>query len=215
MKKSLLIAAFVPLALASVTLADSVSYSSNLPYAKTDWISTLELPRFNPALGTLTKVQLAVTGDVSTELTITNNASTSSHGSAKTEVIIAVQDILGSFLVGPDILTPQTGYAYNLSAGESVTSGALTKSKTDSQDITSSEVLSEFTGLGNISLNASTFTQTLLANTGGNTAADQVTTADITGLITYTFTPTASIPEPASVGFVGLGVVGLLARRRR
>jgi hypothetical protein len=68
-------------------------------------------------------------------------------------------------------------------------------------------------GNGNISLNASTFTQTLLANTGGNTAASQVTDANLTGNVIYTYTV---VPEPSTFGLLALGLSALpLLRRQR
>jgi hypothetical protein len=62
---------------------------------------------------------------------------------------------------------------------------------------------------------AGTYTQTLLANTGGNTAASQVTQAMATGTVTYYYT--VITPEPASLSILGSALLGTLAfaRRRR
>ena len=109
-----------------------------------------------------------------------------------------------------DLLSPD--FAYILAPGGSITSGTLTKSGSDTQIYTSAVVLSEFTGPGSITLNASTYTQTLLANTGGNTAAGQVTTGSATGTVTYNFTP---VPEPSAFVMLGLLVVGLMGRAVR
>ena len=68
-----------------------------------------------------------------------------------------------------------------LHPADSTTSGRLSTTGTKDNFYTLSSLLAEFTGPGNISLAASTFTQTLLANNGGNTYSSQVTNAGLTG----------------------------------
>ncbi|MFO0946409.1 MAG: choice-of-anchor E domain-containing protein [Planctomycetota bacterium] len=127
-----------------------------------------------------------------------------------------VQDS-GNNLVDDPIDLISSAFVYSLGPGGSTSSGTLVKSGTSSETYTAAAVLAAFTGLGNITLDASTFTQTLLANTGGNTSADQVTSAQLTGTVTYYYEPTA-VPEASSVlmvSLVGLGAVGAYYRRRR
>jgi hypothetical protein len=64
-------------------------------------------------------------------------------------------------------------------------------------------------------LPASTITQTDLANTRGNTAASQVTDAAMTGTVTYDYIPAPLVPEPSTLAFLGVGLVGLLEYMRR
>jgi hypothetical protein len=211
--------ALVLLAVASVALPARASTLGPLPTTTpiaptlTDWTGTLEFPQFDPSLGTLISVELTISGAISTDITVTNSATTGSDGTVKTECLFTVQDS-GNNLVAPqlDLLSPV--FSYSLVPGGSISSGTLTKSGSDTQTYTSPVVLSEFTGLGSITLNASTFTQTLLANTGGNTAAGQVTTGSVTGTVTYNFTP---VPEPstlAMLGFFAVGLVGCAMRRK-
>ncbi len=187
--------------------------STPIPYGLTDWIGALTFPQFNPDLGTLNSVTLDLTGGLTTTLTIQNYALSESTGTVKTELQVTVQNG-GNNLNAPelDLLSPSFGYSLN--AGQGITSGLLTENGSDDEVYTSAPVLSEFTGGGTITLPASTFTQTLLANHGGNTDASQVTDAQLTGTVTYNYT----VPEPSRfVALLGLGAVGLVGygwRRR-
>ena len=180
-----------------------------IPATSTDWSSTLSFPQFNPSLGTLEKVQIDLSGSMSTVLTITNEATISSSGNARTEVLITVQDA-GNNLNAPELDLMNTAFSYSLGPHQSVSSGTRTKSGSSSDQYTDGAVLTEFTGTGAILLNAGTFTQTLLANTGGNTSSSQVTNAQLTGTVTYYYL----IPEPTTMALLGLGTLGLLRRKK-
>jgi hypothetical protein len=186
-------------------------YTTSTPISSTltDWSGSLAFPKFNSALGTLTKVQLDLSGSLTTVLTVTNDAPTGSSGNAKMELQMTVQDA-GINLNVPelDLFSPE--FSYLIGAGQSVTSNILTKSGTSSDQYTSAPIIAEFTGPGTIVLPASTFTQTWLTNTGGNTFVAQSTYAQLTGTVTYTYTP---VPEPATLSLLGLGLVGLVKRR--
>lgn len=181
-----------------------------IPATLTDWSLSLSFPQFNPSLGTLTSVSLSLTGSISTTLTVNNTSLSASSGTAKTEVQFSVGQALG--LTDPviDLFSPT--YAYTLAPGGSSSSGLLTKTGSSSDTYTLGSILAAFTGVGNIVLPASTFTQTLLANTGGNTASSQVTDASLTGTVVYNYT---AVPEPTSLAIAGLAAAALALRKRR
>jgi hypothetical protein len=52
----------------------------------------------------------------------------------------------------------------------------------------------------------------VVANTGGNTAASQVSDASLDGTVTYFYTP---VPEPSTVVLLGFGAVSMLVCGRR
>jgi hypothetical protein len=214
---SILVLAAATVGVASSVQADMISgpftTSTPIPYTLTDWTGSLSFPMFNSALGTLTEVDMTLNGAMQTTLTVTNNSPDSSSGNAKTEVQMSVQDA-GLHFSPPQIDFNSPAFGYSLAGGGNVTSGLLTSSSSNSAVYTLSAILAEFNGPGTIVLPASTFTQTLLANTGGNTAASQVTQADLTGTVTYHYNP---VPEPSTFALFGVAALGLLAcaRRRR
>jgi len=219
--KRVIFSLFVALAaigVASTVCAETISYTTTTPIAAatTDWSGVLLLQQFDSSLGTLTSVTLNVGSTIDTILTITNGSPSASSGSAKTEVEVRVQDA-GNYLASPalDILSPK--FDYSLNAGESATSGLLTKSVTEGNSYTASNILAEFTGTGTISLAASTFTQTNLSNTGGNTSASQTTHASATAQVIYTYTkPAPPVPEPSTLVLLGVAsALGLLVWRKR
>jgi hypothetical protein len=154
---------------------------------------------------------------IHTNITVTNNGASPSSGTANTEVQMSVDDGSNNLAPPPqlDVFVPTGGYAYTLNPGDSVSSGTLTKNSSSSDLYSAGAVLAEFTGLGSITLGASTFTQTVLANTGGNTFATQMTNASLGGSVTYFYTP---VPEPGTMVLLGLGMASVFAvgsRRRR
>lgn len=206
----LILAAFSNNALAALMVSSpAVTPISSTP---TDWNTVLQFPKFNPALGTLISFELDLTSTLNTSLSITNNSASASHGTAKTETLLSVQDV-GALLTFPQIDLVSPAYTYSLAPGQNSVSPLLTTTGTSSNIYSSLPILAEFTGVGNITLNASTFTQTLLSNSGGNTFASQISFASANGTVIYTYNPVA-VPEPGTALF-GVACVGIAAFRRR
>jgi hypothetical protein len=194
---------------------------SPIPFSQTDLSGELLFPEFDPSLGTLTQVELDLATTFTTSLTIENKSGSSSTGGATTQVQVTVEDLDNSF-GGPqmDLLSPS--FTYHLDAGQTTQSGSLTTSATFSHSYALASILSEFTGTGDIGLNASTATLAFRANSGGSTLASQATEASLTGDVIYTYTPNPNmvIPEPATLGLafglpaLALGALPLLRRKK-
>ncbi len=163
-----------------IASADSISFVTSNPRVSspTELSGNLLFTQFDLAWGTLNSVTLNFSGSFTTTVTVTNNSQSASTGTAKTELQLSVQDGLSSFTVLPQIDANSPVFSYSLAGGNSVTSSLLTKSglsfSEGSAALTGTALanfLAEFTGTGNTALSLSTFTQTLVGNTGGNTGA--------------------------------------------
>jgi hypothetical protein len=203
---------FALLIVAGAANADTITLNSNISFTTTDWSNSLSFAQFNSSLGTLTGVSLVLNSTIYTTLTVTNNAGSASSGNAYTQVNVTVTGLTINPLTNNAFLGGiwTSPYAYNLGAGGSTTSGILTGTATSSNSYSTN--LSQFIGAGNILLPASTYTQTVLQNNGGNTTAGQSTTADLSGILTYTYT---SVPVPSTVLLLGPAFFGLAAIRKR
>lgn len=199
--------------------AATVSYGASgggVPSSLTDWSTALSFQKFDSSLGTLNSVKLDLNSAMSTVITVTNNGVSPSNGTANTRMRVYVQD------AGPNLISPAINwyysddFLYNLPTGGGVTSDTLTGSGSSSHTYSTAPVLTEFTGSGLISLAASTYTETVLANNGGNTSANQLTNANLGGMVTYDYTP-APVPEPATIAAIasGAAALGFLFMRRR
>ncbi len=201
--------------------ASTISYVTSTPVvsALTDWSSSLAFTQFNPSLGTLLGVELDLHASFTTTLTVTNTSDTASSGTADTEVRVTVNDPSLLFSSNsssfPELDLISGDFPYSLAGGGQITSGLMSKSGSDDEIYSASGILSEFTGTGNITLPASTFTRTLLGNTGGNTTSAQVTNASATGTVIYTYQTSTATPEPATEALMGgaLLALGLFGKR--
>jgi len=217
-KAAALVAVGITAAMSSATAA-TLTFSGSVASTLTDWAQNINITKFDSGLGTLTGIEITVTTSATTSITVENTSLSSSSGNVRTEITLSLLDPSG-FLVGSnpfiDGFIPSVAATYSLNAGESVVLGPYSRNLSSGPvDYSDSDILSEFTGVGNIVLTGTTFTQTLLGNSGGNTSSSQVTTANANVKVVYTYD---AVPEPGTYALLGLGLgaggVAYLRNRR-
>jgi hypothetical protein len=215
---------------ASVISTGPLAAISGVTSQLTDWTGNIVLPKFNSSLGLLQSVSISVSDSITTTLTVTNSAATASNGQVNTQVAVGINDPLnlfttlgtgvnlvngGGFATSSLFRTSTNPEAYTLAAGAHSTLAPTTITGSGLASFSQGSILAEFTGSGNLSLSASTLTNTQITNVGGNSSAAQITNASATGTVSYTYIPASQLPEPFSAALLGSAVVGLGLLRRR
>jgi hypothetical protein len=203
--------------------AATITYNGSpaIPDTQTNWNNFIGVQQFNPSLGTLTSVQITLNADVNGTIGVENTSNSSSapvtsqlsaNISLKNPSNTLIVSIAPSSSIFNDNLAVYDG-AINFS-GPSGATHTATANQSNSAVLTSLSDLGLFTGTGSVSLPISAIA-TSYANDGGNLVASIQTAAGASASVTYTYTPGSAVPEPSSLGLMGLGfsAVGLLGRK--
>jgi len=215
MKINRIAALVAPFALAASAGADVLNYSANVPATDTNWMQGLSVPKFDPTLGTLTKVTWTfgstLTGDMRFE-SLDGAASVVTMQIAGTVQLLAA-DLSPILTLSPQLDSTDNATEYDGATDFGGTSGKsyanLIDPKLGVGSATDAATLASVTGLGNLDLFASALASTS-ASGAGNLVTIFTSKASADLRVTYEYTP---VPTPGALGLVG--AAGLIAGRRR
>ncbi len=229
---SILTLAVVALALlvaTPVANADTiVSYTSTVPLTTTNYDinATPSIPLFNPSLGTLNSVEIAISGTGTMVVTFQNTSSSSEKVNAAGFSYLtldsqlaggntAISNLLESYDSDSGFFAELTGSyptQYTVAKGGIKVFPSFDLTGSYSDTFTGAD-LADFTGIGNYNLDFDTSSGTIMTVNGTNYLATFVSPVGASVTVTYDYSPPV-IPEPGTLTLFGTGLLGLAGMLR-
>lgn len=208
---------------ASSAQANTISFNNAFGPVAVPLASTPMAPLslFDPALGTLTQVELILDANAfAGSIAWDNEAEIPTDVTLGIGAEVTITTTFGDSVVAiPLQLGSQMGVAAdNDGAADFVGTDSFSVAGGIGNDVQNATLtaaldLANYTGLGTFGIDVEAVVQNFLSTTGGFGPIQQTPgTTDGTATVTYTFTP---IPEPATALLLGGGLLGIAAASRR
>ena len=188
------------------------------PEETTEINQTGSLGLFDSTLGTLINATLTLNGYATSSITLTNNAAQAQTVSATGSVnLFFTESGIGDLGIPDPALVLNLDYTGGF---VSLASGAV-ESFGPVQDVQQTVIFKDAgasifaqAGGGTFDLNCTSISGLNLLGGGGNVDSSQTTTAGCGASIEYEFQPTVSVPSPAPLTLIALGLLGIAGFRR-
>ena len=170
-------------------LLATLSFQAAVPTQKTDFSAPVSLPRFDPALGTLNRVDVTLAASATTSGTARNNAANPQTFTMTDDVEVDLTDASGTTtLLAPHLVSTRS--FEGLATEQSVVFGPFNPTASASASYTSGADFARFAGgPGSVPLAVTTLSSESIRGGGGNVLATFDTVAGAVVTVVYDYTP--------------------------
>jgi uncharacterized repeat protein (TIGR01451 family) len=179
------------------TAPQTITYTRTFPTQTTNWMNSMTVPQFDPALGMLTSVKINNAATITGTIRVENTSTTSTDVISATvggNVTVSAPAVptLTSTILQPHPDSPFNAAIFDNNLDFGGTSGKsfspATASGNSMTTLVNAADLNLYTGAGNVTINASAV-GTSSASGGGNLVASIMTTASAVVTVTYEYMP--------------------------